>query len=117
MSAAGRARAGGRGGGAPAPEPAPLAEFERGGAPPEILFPPEDAALWADRFGAGARGFVLAGRGEGALSWYVDGAPAERDAAGAPIWRPEAPGFYEVTAVDAAGRGTGVRAGGIGRRG
>ncbi|MGD2131274.1 MAG: penicillin-binding protein 1C [Maricaulaceae bacterium] len=91
-----------------APGPA-LAEFERAGAPPVILFPPEDAEVWSDRFGADARAFVLAGRGEGRLSWYVDGAPAEHDASGAPVWRPAAPGFFEVTAVDAAGRSRSVR--------
>jgi penicillin-binding protein 1C len=88
--------------------PRPLREFERGGAP-VILFPPERAELWADRFGADARAFVLAGRGQGRLDWYVDGSPTPRDAAGDPIWRPAAPGFYAVTAVDGAGRSSEVR--------
>jgi penicillin-binding protein 1C len=88
--------------------PRALRDFERGG-PPVILFPPENAELWADTFGEGARAFVLAGRGRGALDWYVDGAPAGRDAAGAPVWRPERPGFYAVTAVDDAGRASEVR--------
>jgi penicillin-binding protein 1C len=90
--------------------PAALRAFGREGAPPVILFPPENAALWAERFGDDARPFVLAGRGEGSLAWYVDGALVDRDAAGAPVWRPPAPGFYTVTAVDAAGRATEVRA-------
>ena len=106
-----------RGGAAPgrsrigpaAPAPRPLADFERAGDAPVILFPPENAALWAEDFGADARGFVLAGRGEGRLEWYVDGAPAGRDAAGAPIWRPAAPGFYAVAAIDGAGRSTQVQ--------
>jgi penicillin-binding protein 1C len=88
--------------------PRPLREFERGG-PPVILFPPEGAELWSDRFGDGARAFVLAGRGQGALAWYVDGAPAAADPAGAPVWRPARPGFYVVAAVDPQGRATEAR--------
>jgi penicillin-binding protein 1C len=99
-----------------APAPAPLREFDRGG-PPVILFPPENAELWTDRFGPDGRAFVLAGRGRGALDWYVDGTPTARDAAGAPIWQPEAPGFYAVTAVDRAGRATEVQVRVIGPEG
>lgn len=78
--------------------------------PPEILFPPEGAQLWAGPVnGQPGRPFVLAGRGQGALSWYVDGTPTERDDAGAPIWQPRQPGFYQVTAVDAEGRSARVR--------
>lgn len=74
-------------------------------APPEILFPPHRAELWAGAVsGAPARAFVFAGRGQGRLRWFIDGAPAEIDAAGQPIWRPETLGFYTVTAVDGAGR-------------
>jgi penicillin-binding protein 1C len=73
--------------------------------PPQILFPPNEAELWAGSVdGERARPFVLAGRGTGQLSWFVDGEPCARDDAGAPIWRPEREGFYTVTAVDAAGR-------------
>jgi len=92
-----------------APEaPASLRTFERRAEPPVILFPPADVQVWAERFGPDARPFVLAGRGEGRLRWYVDGAPVRRDAGGAPIWTPDAPGFYAVTAVDAAGRSSRV---------
>jgi len=84
--------------------PASLRTFERRTEPPVILFPPADAQIWAERFGSDARPFVLAGRGEGRLNWYVDGTPAARDAAGFPIWTPGAPGFYAVTAVDSYGR-------------
>ena len=79
-------------------------------APPEILFPPANAELWAGSVdGSSARPFVLAGRGEGKLSWYIDGSPAETDDAGAPIWRPSQAGFYTVTAVDGSGRSSLVR--------
>lgn len=78
--------------------------------PPEILFPPEGAELWAGPVnGQPGRPFVLAGRGQGSLNWFVDGAPTERDEAGAPIWQPRRPGFYQVTAVDADGRSSRVR--------
>ena len=63
-------------------------------APPQILFPPSEAELWAGKVdGAPARGFVLAGRGEGQLSWYIDGAPCAIDGAGAPVWSPTREGF------------------------
>ena len=78
--------------------------------PPQILFPPAEAELWAGPVnGRSARGFVLAGRGEGQLSWYIDGQPCETDDAGAPVWTPERPGFYTVTAVDSEGRSSRVR--------
>lgn len=78
--------------------------------PPEILFPPEGAELWAGPVnGQPGRPFVLAGRGQGTLSWFVDGTPTDRDDAGAPIWQPRKPGFYQVTAVDPDGRATRVR--------
>ncbi|MCW5723961.1 MAG: penicillin-binding protein 1C [Maricaulaceae bacterium] len=84
-----------------APPPAPLARFEAAGEPPQILFPPDGGEVWSD---GPARGFVLAGRGRGPLRWFVDGQPAARDAAGDPLWTPQAPGFYAVTATDADGR-------------
>lgn len=78
--------------------------------PPEILFPPQGAELWAGKVdGRAPRPFVLAGRGSGALNWYIDGEPATLDDAGAPVWRPERPGFYLVTAVDKSGRSSRVR--------
>lgn len=79
-------------------------------SPPEILFPPSGAELWAGEVdGAPPRAFVFAGRGQGVLDWFVDGEPAPRDDAGAPVWRPERAGFYLVTAVDPDGRATRVR--------
>jgi penicillin-binding protein 1C len=52
---------------------------------------------------------VLAGRGSGDLSWFIDGTPTPVDDAGAPVWQPQRPGFYQVTAVDQDGRSTRVR--------
>ncbi|MEM9669886.1 MAG: penicillin-binding protein 1C [Pseudomonadota bacterium] len=78
--------------------------------PPEILFPPRNAELWAGAIdGNMPRAFVLAGRGEGALTWFVDGAPTQRDQAGLPAWQPQEPGFYRISAVDNDGRKTSVR--------
>ena len=83
-----------------------LSAFDRGeDRAPHILFPPKDAELWSGRInGAPARPFVLAGRGEGTLSWFVDGEACETDAAGLPVWQPRKPGFYTISAVDASGR-------------
>lgn len=78
--------------------------------PPEILFPPQGAELWAGTVdGRAPRPFVLAGRGAGTLNWFIDGEPAPLDDAGAAVWRPDQPGFYLVTAVDGAGRSSRVR--------
>jgi penicillin-binding protein 1C len=83
------------------PPPPPLESFERTNQPPQILFPPDKAEVWADRAGAS---FVLAAQGQGRLAWYVDGEPVERTAAGEAVWRPKLPGFYEVRVVDRDGR-------------
>lgn len=83
--------------------PSALDRFARDGEPPVILFPPEDAELWAEHEG---RGFVLSARGEGALSWYADGEPVTRDAGSSPVFTPSGPGFYELAVVDEAGRTT-----------
>jgi len=84
---------------------AALVSFAGEDTPPEILFPPKGAELWAgDINGAPARDFVLAGRGEGSLRWFVDGAPCTVDAAGLPIWSPSGPGFYTITLVDEQGK-------------
>ncbi|MEQ8936541.1 MAG: penicillin-binding transpeptidase domain-containing protein, partial [Amphiplicatus sp.] len=73
--------------------------------PPEITFPRNGVELYA---GAGneARGFSLAARGgAGEYRWYVSGEPALLETAGGrAIWRPDAPGFYDITVVDADGR-------------
>jgi penicillin-binding protein 1C len=82
-----------------------LADFDGEARPPEIVFPPRNAELWAGTVdGQVARPFVLAGRGETDLRWYVDGAPVKFDDGGLPSWRPTRAGFYEVSAIDAEGR-------------
>lgn len=86
---------------APAEAPATLSAFNAPDAPPQILFPPENAEVWMDRE---EYGFVLAARGNGPLTWYAEGRPVEPDAGGAPVWMPQGPGFFELTVVDAAGR-------------
>lgn len=87
-----------------------LMSFAAETAVPEILFPPKGAELWAGAVnGEEARGFVLAGRGEGMLKWFVDGMPCTVDAAGLPVWKPEGPGFYTVMVVDEEGKSAGVQ--------
>jgi penicillin-binding protein 1C len=86
---------------APAYTPPALARFAPSSGAPVILFPPESSELWAQGPG---RGFVLSARGAGPLAWYVDGAPVARDAGGAAVFSPDAPGFYALTVVDAQGR-------------
>mgnify|MGYP003668311020 CR=1 FL=1 len=95
-----------RGWGSPSGErtgdaPAPLARFNPGARPPDILFPPDGGEVWSETSG---RSFVLSGRGETALNWYVDGHPLDRNGAGETVWVPPSEGFYTVTAVDTDGR-------------
>ncbi|MEO1321781.1 MAG: penicillin-binding protein 1C [Pseudomonadota bacterium] len=86
-----------------------LAAFDGKARPPEILFPPRGAELWAGKVdGKPARPFVFAGRGEGRLSWYVDGTPVRLDDGGLPSWQPREAGFYQVSAVDPDGRASRV---------
>lgn len=86
-----------------------LARFDGKARPPEILFPPRNAELWAGKVdGQLARPFVFAGRGEGDLSWFVDGEPIVPDDGGLPSWQPRQSGFYRVSAVDPDGRASTV---------
>ena len=78
--------------------PRPLDAFASDEAP-HILFPPDGAEVY---FGDDSRPLVLAARGTGALAWYVNGDAVQ--AAGEAGWRPDGPGFYRMTAVDARGR-------------
>jgi penicillin-binding protein 1C len=86
--------------------PAPLARFGRDSMPPHIIFPPHNSEVWTDDE---HRSLVLAAEGAGRMSWYVDGAPLQRNAAGDAVWKPGGPGFYSVTVVDPDGRSSGVR--------
>ncbi len=76
-----------------------------------ILFPPTGAEVLVLDYGAGARGLSLSARGGRApLTWYAEGARvATEDTSGRAIWRPTAPGFYDVTVVDADGHSAHVR--------
>ena len=86
-----------------------LTQFSEIGSPPEILFPPKDAELWAGQVnGERARPFVFAGRGDGQLRWFVDGDPVSLDGGGLPAWMPEEPGFYRISTIDTAGRASNV---------
>jgi penicillin-binding protein 1C len=89
---------------APRGAPVSLQRLSAGDAGPSLIFPPDGATVQADAFGAGGRGFVLAGRGEG-LRWFADGAPLQADpVSGRVVWKPASAGFYRLRLVDAAGR-------------
>ena len=86
------------------PEVAPtaLTQIDNGKGGPQLLFPPDGAAVMVDGYGPKSRGLVLAARGDG-VRWYVDGAllaPGD----GQPVWKPDHAGFYSLAAVDARGR-------------
>jgi penicillin-binding protein 1C len=86
-----------------APALARLDASEREGV--SILFPPSGAEVLVLDYGPDARGLSLSARGGRApLTWYAAGERVESEAtSGRAIWRPRAPGFYEVTVVDADG--------------
>ena len=84
----------------------PLARFESGTRGPDIVFPPDGAEVWAD---GPERGFALSARGTGPLRWYQAGLPVETDAGGQYLFRPQGPGFYELTVVDDTGRSARTR--------
>ncbi|MEJ0060248.1 MAG: penicillin-binding protein 1C [Terricaulis sp.] len=101
-----------------APEPdrqaAPgLVRLEGGGAEEglSILFPPNNAEVLVLDYSEDARGLSLSARGGRApLAWYAEGARvATEGTSGRAIWRPSAPGFHDVTVVDADGRSAHVR--------
>ena len=85
----------------PTQGPEILTQFAPNAPPPAILFPPEDAELWAD---SPQRGFVLSARGTGPLTWYVNGTPVPKGAGGDARWVPGTPGFYALTVADEKGR-------------
>lgn len=85
---------------APRAAPGALATLDRTARGPGVIFPPDGATVQVEALGPRARGLVLAASGDG-LRWYVDGAPVATDpVSGRTIWRPDAPGFYEVTVID-----------------
>ncbi len=70
---------------------------------PQILFPPDGAELLASQLGPDGRGFTLSARSSsGTEQFYVDGEPVMLEQ-GRAIWRPDFPGFYEVSAADENG--------------
>ena len=76
---------------------------------PQLLFPPQGAEIALSEFGKQARGLTLAARTQTgrALFWYVGGQPiAANTLNGQTVWRPETPGFYEITVTDSAGKST-----------
>jgi len=92
-----------------APALARLETSEREGL--SILFPPAGAEVLVLAYGADARGLSLSARGGRApLTWYAEGERVAGEAtSGRAIWRPSAPGFYDVTVVDADGQSRSVR--------
>ncbi|ANP45503.1 penicillin-binding protein 1C [Candidatus Viadribacter manganicus] len=89
-----------------------LARFEGGEREDlSILFPPSGAEVLVLDYGADARGLSLSARGGRApLTWYAEGARVGAEStSGRTIWRPAAPGFYNVTVVDADGQSAHVR--------
>lgn len=89
---------------APRAAPPALRQLRTESDGPRLIFPPDGATVQVDGFGPAGRGLALAAGGE-ALSWYVDGRPLPREPVGGRVlWRPEGPGFYQVTVVDPEGR-------------
>lgn len=76
-----------------------------------ILFPPAGAEVLVLDYGAEARGLSLSARGGRApLAWYAEGERVGAEStSGRAIWRPSAPGFHDVTVIDADGRRAHVR--------
>jgi penicillin-binding protein 1C len=82
--------------------PTALVQADGGGGGPQLLFPPDGAAVMVDGYGPASRGLALAARGDN-LRWYVDGSPLTA-ANGQVVWRPAYPGFYRLVAMDDRGR-------------
>lgn len=72
--------------------------------PPTILYPTPGSEIFPGAFGGDGVVFAASG-GAGGYAWYVDGIPIGDFAGdGRPVWRPSAPGFYDVSVVDSTGR-------------
>ncbi|MEM9421116.1 MAG: penicillin-binding protein 1C [Pseudomonadota bacterium] len=78
-----------------------LSQFDVGVRPPAILFPPENAELWAE---GPEHGFALSASGDGPLRWFVDGQPLTSAQPSDARWSPRMQGFYMLTVADASGR-------------
>ncbi len=76
-----------------------------------ILFPPSNTQVLVLDYGPNSRGLSLSARGGRApLTWYAEGERVTTEAtSGRAIWRPSAPGFYDVSVVDADGQSAHVR--------
>lgn len=81
-------------------DPFTLAKFEDTKQPPEILFPPDNSEIWQDDT---ARGFTLAARGNGQLTWYAQGRKVSQNGYGDSVWLPQKEGFYTLEVVDKQG--------------
>lgn len=89
-----------------------LARFEREEREGlSILFPPAGADVLVLDYGAQSRGLSLSARGGRApLTWYAEGRRVETEpTSGRAIWRPSAPGFYDVIVIDADGESARTR--------
>ena len=72
--------------------------------PPAILFPVPGSEVFPGAFGGDGIVFAASG-GAGDYAWYVDGDLVTDEAGdGRPVWRPAAPGFYDIAVVDRRGR-------------
>lgn len=71
---------------------------------PSILYPVPGSEVFPGAFGGDGVVFAASG-GAGGYAWYVDGERVTGDAGdGRPVWRPAAPGFYDIAVVDGKGR-------------
>jgi penicillin-binding protein 1C len=106
------------------PQEQPRPEERRQAAPPalahlersdreelSILFPPANAQVLVLDYGRSSRGLSLSARGgRPPLTWYAEGQRVSLEpSSGRAIWRPTAPGFYDVSVVDADGESARVR--------
>jgi penicillin-binding protein 1C len=93
----------------PAPALARLEGRDREGL--AILFPPAGAEVLVLEYGHDSRGLSLSARGGRApLAWYAEGQRVDTEpTSGRAIWRPSAPGFYDVSVIDADGQSAHVR--------
>ncbi|MFT3729282.1 MAG: penicillin-binding protein 1C [Terricaulis sp.] len=76
-----------------------------------ILFPAPNTEVLVLDYGPNARGLSLSARGgQHPYTWYAEGAAVDTEpTSGRAIWRPSAPGFYDLSVVDATGESAHVR--------